>query len=126
MFQIILGVVATLTQKPQDAVLRIGEDTSFECGTSLENRPVDWKFQSLATSEVKRLVFGGDLVHDLKWKFQILKNLVYKLQISNVTVEDVGTYICIDDTGLGPDQASAELILLGKFNDEYISGLNNL
>ena len=122
MIQIVLGVVATLTQKPQDAVLRIGENASFECGTSLEN-PVNWNFQSSTTSEVNQLVSAGDLDDDLKWKFQTFKNGVYKLKLFNVTVEDVGRYICIDNTGLGPDQASAELILLGKFNDKNISSL---
>ena len=83
-------------------------------------------FQSLTTSKEKRLVFGGDLDDDLKRKFQFVKNGIYKLKLSNVTVEDVGSYICIDNTGLGPDKASAELILLSKFNDKDISSLNIL
>ena len=93
----------------------------FHCGsnaTQQENDnplPVDMRF----SGEADCIYCSGFLSYKYigRYSVEASGDGNYTLRVENITMLDAGTYTCIDDAGLGPDVASADLKLIGK-NDK--------
>ena len=81
-------------------VAKVGQTVKFPCPTKLEE-DVDWKQPVPSGSYI---YLGNVGYHDLgkQPKFAVLdRNQLYSLVIYNVTVDDTGTYQCIEEGGHG-------------------------
>jgi len=81
-------------------VAKVGQTVKFPCPTKLEE-DVDWKQPVPSGSYI---YLGNVGYHDLgkQPKFAVLgRNQSYSLVIYNVTVDDTGTYQCIEEGGHG-------------------------
>lgn len=116
----VAGVDAMLTRRPENATILAGDEAVLVCATS-ENRPVDWRHHPSSSSSSSmrwNQVYTADIfVWDRGRPAAVLRNVTtreYTLVIQNVTTDHSGTYSCVDRAGLGPDEASAELTVIGK------------
>ena len=91
-----------------------GERVEFSCGSN-KNESIDWRFRPSATQTEISIVKSGRFVIRFKDKIKSSKNGAYKLIINSASMNDGGTYTCIDEMGFG-EAASAELTVLGNFD----------
>ena len=100
-----LEIKGALTSYNKDTVVLKGNENIFFCGSNV-TQEVDWNYRhNLSTAEV-RIVAGGRLVNEFKYKFKPFRNGLHKLVLQNVTMEDSGTYKCIDNVGIGESATS--------------------
>lgn len=82
--------------------------------------PVDWTFKRQESSTTVP-IFEADSISDEN-KFSINKaNNWYNLTIKNATVENSGTYSCIDDTGNGESVQATVVVLSGTVEISHVS-----
>ena len=114
MFKLNLGVQALLVRHPQYAVVQQGQAVEFCCETD-QLDPVNWNCRLHGSEKDERIVTGGGVGEKYRNKYRMItSDNVYTLILINASVEDSGTYSCIDTLGLG-ESASAQLIVLGKY-----------
>ena len=105
---------ALLIRHPRDAVVHQGQAVEFCCETD-QLDPVNWKYRLHGSEKDERIVTGGGVGEKYRKKFRMITTgNVYTLTLINASVEDSGTYSCIDTLGLG-ESVSAQLIVLGKY-----------
>ena len=98
---------------PQDAIVQQGDVVEFSCETT-NTKPFNWYFTS--KSGIENQIVTGGLVSDIfRDRFNMTsRDNVYVLTIINISLADGGSYLCVDNYGLG-DTASAELIVLSEY-----------
>ena len=87
---------------------------------SNESEPIDWDYRPVTSQNYIRIVIGGRMDNRLKRKFTAQKDGVNTLTIKNASLEDGGTYKCIDQQGHG-ETATAEIVVIGEKNFNYFS-----
>ena len=100
---------------PTNVVSKTGEAVELRCSTDSNIIPVDWLFTSTDATKPQRIFSSGGIVSAFRSRFDVRKNITgeYTLVFHVVQLSDSGTYTCVDQSGEGPDRASAELIVLG-------------
>ena len=67
--------------------------------------------------ENNEILFNTGLIvykyHD-KFTMRTVDKGEFTLVLNRAQLSDGGTYTCVDNNGVGPDSASAEIIVLGK------------
>ena len=100
----------------------VNTDVEFHCGSDTrfadtdEPVPVNWEFGGLKQS----IYCMGELNHVYGRRYSVNTFVagVYILRVGNITQNDAGIYKCINNAGFGPEEAVAELIIVGK-NEQY-------
>lgn len=117
------GITCLLDVQPTSAVRYEHESVEFKCVSDATNPdnpdqllPTDWLFLD-QTGHKLQIFLSGVLTISLRERFAVDKSIpqAYTLHISNLTLNDSGTYICVGSAGLGP-QLNATLTV-AKGND---------
>ena len=111
-----------LTKVPKDATTYVdAPETNLTCGTSL-SEPVNWEFQCRScTNEYELIFIAGQVADSFKVRFKVTLTVVstkenlYTLTVINATLDDAGTYKCIDKGGQG-SESIAKLTVFGKYD----------
>ena len=126
------GVTGPLTTRPKNVTMfhefrcdasnlfitYLREFVEFQCGSNATQHgtdklvPVDWRF----SGDKDCIYCSGVLSHKYIGRYSVNASVVgeYTLRVENITKKDEGVYTCIDNAGFGPDEASAELTVVGK------------
>ena len=109
-----------MTTRSQNETVVIGESVDVHCSTYTrvvktgESVPVSWMFD-----KAKDCVYcNGQLSKSYSERFYVKTSVLgeYTLQIQNITMEDSGTYTCINNAGYGPEEASVILVVTGEYS----------
>ena len=102
---------------PKDSFAVIGGTVRLPCSTTLSN-PVFWRHVSFEFQTLNDVYNDGNLLGEYRsGRHEVLVNLStgqYDLFIRDIQFKDAGTYICIDNEGIGT-RADAELTIFGMY-----------
>ena len=82
----------------------VGEDVTIPCETrESKNMPVNWYYLPSEHGEGSEICVAGNIVNGFRTRFAQGRSAVgeYPLIIRNVTREDKGEYLCIENAGVG-------------------------
>ena len=118
-----------MTTKPEHAVGYLNESVEFRCGSNAKISddndmlvPVDWIF----SGEKNCIYCMGVLTYAFIGRYSVDdKSIVgeYTLKVENIEKNDEGIYTCIDQSGFGPEEMTAMLVVVGK---ALICGMSNI
>lgn len=106
-----------LVVAPQNQVALLGKSVNLNCSTDL-SVSVNWEHIPLGSTKPRDVYISRIVVEPYHPRFTVQREEVgvnitaYNLVVTDVHVEDAGTYRCTDRTGMGEKQ-SAELTVLG-------------
>lgn len=95
---------------PKNAAVKVGNQMSMTCGSSLTNCEIQWKFKDMADPNTRTIHDGEDgyvmkqIEGDSGRIFTLIKN--------NTQLKDAGTYSCYLWGGNGAAIYRAELVVL--------------
>ena len=115
---IISGINAIITFPPSNKTAYEGTVVQLACSTD-DNVPVDWTFKQQGSSTTVPVYEAGSISDERKFSVNEGNNW-YNLTIKNVTVENNGTYSCIDDTGNGESVQATVVVLAGWYLRDMI------
>ena len=113
-----LDVASLLTTRPHNVSQFLHTTAEFHCGSNTtvhgtdELVPVKWEFDG----EKDCIFCIGMLTYRYIGRYSVNESVVgeYTLRVENITKNDSGIYTCIDDSGSGPERASAGLVVEGE------------
>jgi len=101
----------------EDHTTTVGSPVILQCVTS-SSKPVNWDFHALQLhAETVHAVYEGQLTDDYQTKTRYSvssDNGALNLTINDTQLEDTGTYICIENGGLGPGVEAVRLTVIRK------------
>lgn len=103
-----------MTTRPRNAARYLHDSVEFRCGSDVTDRgeriPVNWKF----SGEKDCIYCAGTLTNAHAGRYSVDASVIGEtaLRVENITVDDVGFYTCVDAAGSGPEESSAELIII--------------
>lgn len=99
----------------QDKTVQTGQVLEQTCCTTGSD-PVNWEFKGKNNKDFARVYNGESLVDHFKNKFSVIAHSrCFTIKSTNTTVDQSGTYKCVDNAGFGPDKANAEVFVISKF-----------
>jgi len=88
-----------------------GQTVRLACNTSRYNKYVDWEYFAEGSSIKQQIYVNGAVdVNSKRYSVQ------YPLVISNAVEDDEGTYICIENAGLGDSVSTYHLQYKGTLH----------
>jgi hypothetical protein len=110
-------VSAGIVDISDDMTTTVGTPVSLQCITSNQD-PVNWDFRGLTQDSMTlHVVYEGELTYDYQPKTRYSASSdqgTHNLTINGVQLEDSGTFICIENGGLGPARSSVTLTVTEK------------
>ena len=116
-------VQAMLTWKPVDTFIQVGGSTELSCRTNLKKESINWQQRKLTDGRA-HVLYTNHIFLDYQGRknsdrMNVTRGLVldgwYNLTIQNVSYNDAGVYICIDDDAVeGAEYFSAQLVVFGN------------
>ena len=99
------AAAAMIVVGPRNADVPIGQSATFSCNISAEPTPtVTWEFN------------GTEIVDGSKYNIMITSDVTATtLTVSNLMVNDTGTYACHVENVHGNENSSADLTVQSKF-----------
>ena len=109
-----------MTIRPQNASGFLHETAEFKCGSNTTEQgtgelvPVRWEF----SGEKECIFCVGELTKKYKGRYSVDRSVVgeYTLRVENISLNDSGTYKCIDHASAGTEEALADLVV--KFRSD--------
>lgn len=112
-----IGAVGRLTEAPKNNFVLKGSTAKFTCCSDVQQL-FFWEVKPIGTQSTAYIYDTSGLINGFRTsgRFNVTNggnSGCYKLTIADVTLEDAGTYTCIDNEGLG-QKISWELVIVGK------------
>lgn len=112
----ITGALGSITDVPKNNFVLKGATVEFRCCSDIPEKPFFWKVKYIGSQPIK-YIYDTGLVNGFgkSDRFNVTvgsRSGCYRLSIKDVEIEDIGTYFCVDEEGLG-EQRRWELVILG-------------
>lgn len=117
MFDVVyVGATGRLTYVPNNNFVLEGATTEFTCCSDIQER-FYWKVKSIVSLSIEDIYDSG-LVNGFRQtgRFNVTdgnSSGCYRLIITDVKMEDAGTYYCVENEGLGQQSSGWELVIIG-------------
>ena len=113
--------------RPANTISAVGGSVTLECGTSYywTGSSVWWEYKRVGSNKHQSIYLGNigfANEYAAGGRHTIIPDGTkgqYNLHIRSLTLDDAGTYTCVDRDGLG-QKSSAELVILGRWTGNML------
>ena len=104
-----------LITRPKNVTFTVGESVALMCSSS-GNDPVNFEMKGSAdNSQVKSIFTSGIIADAYQNQYRVIHENLFTFEILNASNLNAGSYVCTDKAGQGPDSATAEVTVSGKY-----------